>query len=176
VQLRFLAGSVAVVAALGAGGCDGSKEPAAQDRLTACEVVSAAEVTSAIGAPVGEPTGTSDAATDQLAGRSGCAWSSRDGAVAVLVELVRTRDMSRSVRRTGFSATARFDAARTDHPEAEDVDVGDRGLYVEESSKLWLLEGDDLAIVEVAVTPTTRAREIVVALGRRAASRLQRAD
>ena len=124
------------------------------------------------------PSGTSDAATDQLAGRSGCAWSSRDGEKAVLVELVRTRDMSRSVRRTGFSATARYRAATDDHPDGERVDdLGDRALYVDEASKLWVLEGDDLAIFEVAVTPTSGARPIALSLAREAVARLhQQAD
>ena len=147
------------------------------DRLTACEVVTGKEVTDALGTPVELPTGTSDAATDQLAGRSGCAWSSQDGERAVLIELVRTRDMSRSVRRTGFSATARYRAATDDHPDAEVVDhLGDRAVYVAESSKLWVLTGDDLAIFEVAVTPTAGARDIAVALATKAVARLQQAD
>jgi hypothetical protein len=95
----------------------------------------------------------------------------------VLVELVRTRDMSRSVRRTGFSATARYQAATTDHPEGEAVDgVGDRALFVDDVAKLWVLDGDDLVTFEVAVTPTTDARSIAVTLAHEAVARLQRAD
>jgi hypothetical protein len=165
------------VAVLALGAC-GSGEPPAAERLTACEVVTAAEVSEAIGAPVEAPTGTSEAATDQLAGRSGCAWSSRDGERAVLVELVRTKDMSRSVRRTGFSATARYRAATTDHPDGEVVrGLGDRALYVTEASKLWVLAGDDLVIFEVAVTPTSGAEAMAEALARDAVVRLhQQAD
>jgi hypothetical protein len=176
VLLRFLAGSIAVVVVLAAGGCT-SDDPPVRDRLTACEVVTARQVSAAIGAPVDAPSGTSEAATDQLAGRSGCAWASEDGKTAVLVELVRTADMSRSVRRTGFSATARYRAATTDHPDGESVDgLGDRALYVDEASKLWVVAGDDLVIFEVAVTPTDGARAIAVSLATAAVARLQRAD
>ena len=176
MRLRFLAGSSGLVALVAVGAC-GSSDPPVPERLTACEVVTAAEVARALGAPVEEPPGTTDSATDQLAGRSGCAWSSEDGEKAVLVELVRTQDMSRSVRRTGFSATARYRAAADRHPEGEAIDdLGDRALYVEEASKLWVLDGDDLAIFEVAVTPTSGARPVALALGSKAVTRLQRAD
>jgi hypothetical protein len=177
VRLSFSAGPIGLVAVLALGAC-GSSEPPVPERVTACEVVTAGEVADAIGLPVQAPAGTSEAATDQLAGRSGCAWSSRDGSRAVLVELVRTRDISRSVRRTGFSATARYRAAATDHPEGESVDgVGDRALFVDEASKLWVLAGDDLVSFEVAVTPTTDARTMAVALARDAVARLhQQAD
>lgn len=164
------------MAALACGAC-GADEPPVPDRLTACEVVSAREVASALGRDVAPPDESSDAPTDQLAGRSGCAWSTRDGEAAVLVELVRTDEMARSVRRTGFSATARFEAAATDHDTAEVVDgVGDRALFAEEESKLWVLVGDDLVILEVAVTPTTAARGVAVRLATAAGARLQQAD
>jgi hypothetical protein len=163
------------VAAVAGGAC-GSGEPPVEDRLTACELVTAKEVATAIDRPVATPPAASDAATDQLAGRSGCAWSSADGEVGVLVELVRTRDIARSVRRTGFSATARFQAARADHPEADDIELGDRSLFVDEQSKLWMLVGDDLVVLEVAVAPTSGARRIAEALGARALPRLERAD
>jgi hypothetical protein len=175
VPLRFLAGPIAVVAVLVGGGC-GSSEPQVPDRLTACEAVSAEEVARALDRPVRPPSESADAATDQLAGRSGCAWSSRDDTMAVLVELVRTGDMARSVRRTGFSAAARFQAAETEHPEGVAVDLGDRSLFVEELSKLWVVEGDDLVTFEVAVTPTSGARAVAVDLGSRAVRRLQQAD
>jgi hypothetical protein len=81
------------------------------------------------------------------------------------------------VRRTGFSATARYRAATTDHPHAEVVDdVGDGALFVADASKLWVLDGDDLVIFEVAVTPTTGARAIALSLAEEAVGRLQRAD
>ena len=172
MPLRFLAGSIAVGAVLLGGGC-GSSEPPVEDRLTACEVVTAREVATALGRDVTTPPAASDAATDQLAGRSGCAWSSADGAVGVLVELVRTDDMARSVRRTGFSATARFQAARADHPESA---TDDRTLYVDEESTLWLLVDDSLVVLEVAASPTAEARRVAEALGTRAVSRLERAD
>jgi hypothetical protein len=172
VPLRFLAGLIAVVTLVATGGC-GSGEPAVEDRLTACEVITAREVATVIDRPVRTPPAASDAATDQLAGRSGCAWSSVDGDVAVLVELVRTDDMSRSVRRTGFSAAARFEAAAAEHPDAVD---GEASLYVEDESKLLRLVDDNLVVVEVAASPTAEARRIAEELGARAVPRLQRAD
>ena len=175
MPLRLLAGSIAAVVALAGGAC-GSGEPPVDDRLTACEIVTANDVRAAMRRAVMTPPTESDAATDQLAGRSGCAWSSEDGEVGVLVELVRTADMARSVRRTGFSATARFQAARADHPEADDLQLGSPSLFVEEQSKLWLLQGDDLVVLEVAVAPTSEARRIASALASRALPRLERAD
>ena len=172
MPLRFQAGLLAFVAVLGGGAC-GSSEPPVPDRLTACEVLTAKDVATTIGRPVATPPAAAEAATDQLAGRSGCAWSSEDGDVGVLVELVRTGDMSRSVRRTGFSAAARFRAAVAEHP---DVAVEDGSLYVEEESKLWVLAGDTLLVLEVAVTPTSEARRIADTLGSRARPRLERAD
>ena len=165
-----------VVTMLGTGACGAEEEPA-DDRLTACEVISAKDVATAIGRPVATPPAAADAATDQLAGRSGCAWSSADGEVGVLVELVRTADISRSVRRTGFSAAARFQAAATEHPEAlKGLVLGDRSLFVEEESKLWVLVDDSLLVLEVAATPTSEARAMAESLGSRALPRLERAD
>jgi hypothetical protein len=157
-------------------GACGSADPPIVDRLTACELVTPRQVAAAIGRAVRTPADSADAPTDQLAGRSGCAWSSDDGEVGVLVELVRTGDMARSVRRTGFSAAARFRAADADHPGAERPPAGDAARYAPEESKLWVLEGDDLVIIEVAVSPTAAARDMAVELGVEAASRLQRAD
>jgi hypothetical protein len=165
-----------VAAAVSTGAC-ASDDPPVPDRLTACEVVTAKEVAAAIERPVSTPPAAADAATDQLAGRSGCAWTSTDGDVAVLVELVRTGDMARSVRRTGFSAAARFRAAETDHPEGTQPPViGDRSDYVDEESKLWVLVDDSLVVLEVAVSPTPEARRIAESLGARAVPRLERAD
>ncbi|HUP84261.1 MAG TPA: hypothetical protein VM143_01215 [Acidimicrobiales bacterium] len=139
--------------------------------------MTAREVAKALGRTVTAPTESSAAATDQLAGRSGCAWSSRDESAAVLVELVRTKDVARSVRRTGFSAAARFQAAVTDNPTAESIDsLGDRALFAVGASQLWLLVDDDLVIFEVAVTPTSGARDVALHLAATAESRLQRAD
>lgn len=170
--LRFPAGVLAVAAVVLGGAC-GSSEPPVADRLTACEVVTLRELETAVRLPMAEPAAASDAATDQLAGRSGCAWASDDGSVGVLVELVRTADMSRSVRRTGFSAAARFQATKSEHPDAV---LPDGSLYVDEESKLWILEEDSLVVIEVAATPTSEARRIATALGARAAPRLERAD
>ena len=171
MPLRFLAGPIVVVVTLLGAGC-GSSEPPVPDRLTACEVVTRREVEAAVRRQVAAPA-ASDAATDRLAGRSGCAWSSEDGDVGVLVELVRTADMSRSVRRTGSSAAARFEAATAEHPEAR---LPDGTLYVEEEAKLWTLETDSLVVFEVAASPTSEARRIATALAARAAPRLERAD
>ena len=179
MPLRLLTGSITVVAMVISGACR-SNEPPVEDRLTACEVVTSQEVANAVDRPVATPPAASDAATDQLAGRSGCAWSSRDGEVGVLVELVRTQDMARSVRRTGFSAAARFRAEETEHPEAAQVSEGAvpgaSSLFVVEESKLWLLVDDSLVVFEVAVTPTSVSRDIAEALASRAAPRLERAD
>lgn len=172
MPLRFLAGPIAVVAVVSGGAC-GSEDPPVPDRLTACEVVTLRELETTVRRPMASPAAASDAATDQLAGRSGCAWSSEDGDVGVLVELVRTDDMSRSVRRTGFSAAARFQAASAEHPGAT---LPDGSLFIEEESKLWILVEDSLVVLEVAATPTAEARRIATALGARAASRLERAD
>lgn len=171
MRLRSLAGPIVVAAVLGSGAC-GSDEPPEPDRMTACEVVTAREVATAIRRPVATPPAAADAATDQLAGRSGCAWSSEDGDVGVLVELVRTADMSASVRRTGFSATARFEAAAAEHSEA----AAGSTFFVEEESKLWVLVEDSLVVFEVAVTPTSAAQGIAESLRARALPRLERAD
>ena len=164
------------MAVLGSGAC-GSSEPPVADRLTACEVLTAKEVASSIDRPVVTPPAAADSPTDQLAGRSGCAWSSKDGEVGVLVELVRTQDMARSVRRTGFSAAARFQAAASQHPDAHvGLGVGDRSLFIEEESELWVLVDDSLVVLEVAVTPTSETRRVAEALGSWLLPRLERAD
>ena len=125
--------------------------------------------------PVDEPA-TAEAATDTLAGRSGCAWSTTDDRRAALVELVRTADMSASVRRTGFSASARFGAVRNDYPDADDVEVGDRALFVEDEGTLHVLADGSYLTIEVAARPTSEIRDLAVALGVRAVERLRRAD
>lgn len=163
-------------AALLLGACD-TAEPEVPDRVTACETLTAADVAAVLGGPVDRPAESAEAATDALAGRSGCAWSRLDGTRAVLVELVRTQDMSSSVRRTGFSAAARFDAVATEHPGADAPEgVGDRALYVEEEATLHVLTGRSYLTFEVAATPPSAIRPAALGLAARAVTRLQRAD
>lgn len=123
------------------------------------------------------PAESSGAATDDLAGRSGCAWSSADARMAVLVELVRTDDMATSVRRTGFSAAARFAAVRNEHPDADAPSIdGAEVIYVEESASLHVLAGRSYVTIEVAATPPSIVRTIAVDLGTSAVARLSQAD
>lgn len=156
------------------GACaDPAPEP--EDRITACEVVAQEDVEEVLDGPVDEPA-SAEAATDQLAGRSGCAWTRLDDERAVLVELVRTDDMATSVRRTGFSASARFGAARSEFPEAEPVELGDRALFVEEEGTLHLLTDGSYLTIEVAARPSSAIRDLAEELGRRAVARLRQAD
>ena len=151
-------------------------EPALPDRLTACEVLPREVVEDVLEGPVDEPAEAA-AATDTLAGRSGCAWTRTDDERAVLVELVRTRDMAASVRRTGFSASARFGAARSQFPDADAVDdLGDRSMFVTEEDTLHVLVDGSYLTIEVAARPTSAARELAEDLGARAVDRLRRAD
>lgn len=174
-------GVSALAAALLLGAC--GREPTASDpgrrvdRLTACELVRRSEVAAVLEGPVGTPAESADAATDTLAGRSGCAWSRTDDSRAVLVELVRTSDMSSAVRRTGFSAAARFDAVITEHPEAEEEpSLGDRAVFVEEAATLHVLVGRSYMTLEVAATPPGAIRPAAVGLARHAVSRLAQAE
>lgn len=174
--MTFLTVRRVALAALLIGGCDAS-EPAPPDRLTACETLTVEEVEAVLGGPVTTPAESSEAATDTLAGRSGCAWSRRDGNRAVLVELVRTNDMASSVRRTGFSASARFSAVTAEHPDAEaPAGIGDRALYVEEEATLHVLTGRSYLTFEVAATPPSAIRTAAVGLATRAVARIERAD
>lgn len=169
-------GVVAVVAMLLLGSCRAS-EPRPEDRFTACDLISRAEMARILERPVTKPAESADAATDTLAGRSGCAWSSVDEQRAVLIELVRTKDMSSSVRRTGFSAAARFEALRGDHPDAPAPEVpGARTIYVETAASLHVLAGSNYLTIEVAATPPTTVQPIAVSLARAAVARLRRAE
>ena len=159
--------------ALTTGAC-AADEPPEPDRLTACEVLPPETVARVIGGPLDEPA-SAEAATDLLAGRSGCAWSRTDDERAVLVELVRTADMAASVRRTGFSASARFDAVRTEFPDADVVELGDRTIYVEEEATLHVLVAGSYVTVEVAARPPSAIRELAEDLGREAVARLREA-
>lgn len=171
---RALAASVAL--ALVVTGC-GSSEPPPPERLTACDVVARAEVARILDRPVSPPDQSSGAATDTLAGRSGCAWSSKDQQIAVLIELVRTADMASSVRRTGFSAAARFDAVRHEHPDAPSPAVaGAHTIYVEVAAALHVLTKRSYLTIEVAATPPQVIESIAVDLATRAVARLQEAD
>lgn len=158
--------------------CSSEKTPP-PERLTACGLLTRPQVATALGGPVIEP-GRAEAATDTLAGRSGCAWSLADGSRAVLVELVRTNDMSSSVRRTGFSAAARFNAVVTDHDADESTlregRVGDRSIYVEEHATLHVLSGRSYLTFEVAATPPSAVRPIAFELATRAIDHLRRVD
>jgi hypothetical protein len=81
------------------------------------------------------------------------------------------------VRRTGFSATARYQAAVAQQPTgvAEDG-LGDRAWYLEEAAKLWVLQRDDLVTLEVAVPDPGRARSVAVELAAAAVRRLRDDD
>lgn len=150
----------------------------AEDRpngMAACELLAPAEVTEILQGPVAPPAASRSSATDALAGRSGCAWATTDDAKAVLVQLVRTSDMADEVRRTGFSAAARFDASRGRHPDAREVPgVGDKAVYVEEAATLHVLVGRSYLTFEVAATPPSEVEAMAVALARQAVARLAR--
>ncbi|MBW3614921.1 MAG: hypothetical protein KY439_06365 [Actinobacteria bacterium] len=144
-------------------------------RLAACELLVQTEVEEILQGAVAEPAASQSSATDALAGRSGCAWATHDGSKAVLVELVRTTDMADEVRRTGFSAAARFEAARGRHPAAkEEPGLGDRAIYVEETATLHVLVGRSYVTLEVAASPPSQVEGMAVALARQAVARLRR--
>lgn len=149
-----------------------------QRTITACELVDDDMVSRALGAGVSPPDATSSEGADALAGRSGCAWATRDGKAAVLVELLRTDDMSGVVRRTGFSAGARFDAARSRYPDAERIALGGaNAIWVEEAAMLHVLAGTSYLTFEVAVPNPPAARRIAIALATAAIHELaDRAD
>lgn len=172
-MLQRYRGLAWALVAVTAAGC-GTNQPVEPDRLTACEVLPRPVIERVIGGQLDEPASAA-AATDALAGRSGCAWSRSDDTRAVLVELVRTVDMAASVRRTGFSASARFGAVRSDYPDAADIDLGDRALFVEEEGTLHLLVDGSYLTIEVAARPTSLIPELANDLGREAVDRLRRA-
>jgi len=172
-RYRRRTASILVAAALATAACAGD-DPAEPDRLTACEVLPSETVERVIGGPLDEPA-SAEAASDLLAGRSGCAWSRTDDERAVLVELVRTADMAASVRRTGFSASARFGAVRTEFPDAVAVELGDRAIYVDEDATLHVLVDGSYVTVEVAARPPSTVRELAEHLGREAVARLREA-
>lgn len=173
-RYRRLVALTLVAAAIGSGACR-SADPPVRDRVTACEVITEAEVVGILGGPVDDPE-RAEAATDVLAGRSGCAWSRTDDSRAVLVELVRTKDMAASVRRTGFSAAARFGAVRHEHPDAESVDVGDQALFIDTDGTLHVLVDGSYLTLEVAATPTAAIPDLAEALAERAVARLRQDD
>lgn len=160
---------------LAGGGACADAEPEAEDRVTACDVVVREDVEAVLDGPVDEPA-SAEAATDQLAGRSGCAWTRSDDERAALVELVRTDDMATSVRRTGFSASARFGAVRSEFPDAEAVELGDRALYVEAEGTLHVLVDGSYLTIEVAARPPSLVPDLAEELGQRAVARLRQAD
>jgi hypothetical protein len=169
--LAFTTAATACGQAHGQGHGDG----AVRRRVTACDTLGRDDVAAALGSPVGPPDAADDQGADALAGRSGCAWSTGDDERAVLVELVRTGDMSTSVRRTGFSARARFAAARSRHPDAVDVDLGGAGgdaVWVEEAATLHVLVRDCYLTFEVAVPDPAAAEATAVELAVRAVRRL----
>jgi hypothetical protein len=178
VVIRRTAGVAAVfglvAALLAAASCQSSSgsENGVDDRLTACDLTTRADVADALGGPVSVPTAAEDAATDSLAGRTGCAWSRRDRSGAVLVELVRTADMAAAVRRTGFSAAARFEAARSRAATQVPVELGDEAFWIEDESTLHVLRDRTYVVFEVAVTPTARAKPIANELARSALTRI----
>lgn len=97
--------------------------------------------------------------------------------MAVLIELVRTDDMATSVRRTGFSAAARFAAVRNEHPDADEPAIdGAEAIYVEETASLHVLTGRSYVTIEVAATPPSIVQALAVDLGASAVTRLSQAD
>jgi hypothetical protein len=142
-------------------------------RVTACSLLSADDVSAGLGAPVGAPEPTADAGADALAGRSGCAWTTVDQRRAVLIELVRTKDMSGSVRRTGFSASARFASVRSRHADAATVPaVGPNAIWIDETATLHVLADDSYLTFEVAVPVPSEARGVGTTLAQGAVKRL----
>lgn len=169
-----------VAAALGAvllGGACGSSDAPVPVRTSACDLIARGDVAAALGGAVDPPTASDESATDELAGRSGCAWSTADHGKAVLVELVRTADMAVQVRRTGFSAAARYEAAASGAPAAEAVSgVGDRAFWVDEMAELHMLVGGSYLTFEVATTPPADAEPTAVTLAQLAVARLRHID
>ncbi|MBW3557732.1 MAG: hypothetical protein KY454_12445 [Actinobacteria bacterium] len=165
--------AVLVLAGLVQSGCgDAEGQPR---RLAACQLLAKTEVEQILQGPVAGPAASQSSATDALAGRSGCAWATHDDSKAVLVELVRTTDMADEVRRTGFSAGARFDAVLGQYPNAkEEPGLGDRAIYVEETATLHVLVGRSYVTLEVAATPPPQVERMAVALAGRAVVRLRR--
>ncbi len=165
------AAATLVVAGMVQMGCaDAGRQPR---RMAACELLGETEVAEVLQGAVSEPAASQSSATDALAGRSGCAWATKDDTKAVLVELVRTSDMADEVRRTGFSASARFDAARGQHPAAKEQAVGDRAIYVPETATLHVLVGRSYVTFEVAASPPSQIEDMAVALATRAVARLR---
>lgn len=157
--------------------CGGAEDTTApprrpRDRLTACELTTRSEVHEIFRSPTRAPVASGDAPGDAMAGRSGCAWATVDDEGASLVELVRTGDMSRAVRRTGFSAGARYDAARSRHPEGAAVDVGAHAFWVEEDATLFVQTATSYVVVEVALRDPSRARDAALQFGRAAVRKL----
>ena len=177
--IRRLAGVAvvvgAVIASIAIASCGSSSgdDDTFDERLTACDLTTTAEVEEALDGDVSSPESADDAANDTLAGRSGCAWSRRDGSAAVLVELVRTADMSPAVRRTGFSAAARFAAARSRAEAETPIELGDQAFWVEDESQLHLLTDRTYAVFEIAVTPSARAQPIATQLARAGLTRIE---
>ncbi|HET9443712.1 MAG TPA: hypothetical protein VFO65_10335 [Acidimicrobiales bacterium] len=166
---RWLAIAVTVAACRG-GAAEGPPP------LDACGLLGRDEATAALG-PVEAPAAGRGAATDDLAGRSGCAWVARDGSAAVLVELVRTADMAPRVRRTGFSAAARFGAARSRHPDAVEVDdLGDDAFWDPDGAVLHVLAGASYLTFEVASDEPGDAEMLARRLAGPAVARVHRAD
>lgn len=156
-----------------AAACNGGDEPVEPRRVTACDVLTDEDVSAVLGAPVGAPDATVDEGADALAGRSGCAWATDDDTKAALIELVRTRDISTSVRRTGFSARSRFAAVRSRHPDGVTVrGAGDDAIWVEEVATLHVLVDDDYLTFEVAVPEPAAAENTARGLAVRAVRRL----
>jgi hypothetical protein len=166
ILLGLLAG-----AACGSTGAASEADPG----ITACGLFSPTAVAQVLGAPVDPPIPSAGGGTDALAGRSGCAWATTDGAKAVLVQLVRTEDMSDQVRRTGFSAEARFAAAAKRHPdEARASASSTTDFFVEEEATLHLLHADSYLTIEVATVPPETAEPTARALAEQAIRKLGR--
>jgi len=166
----------AVVTGQLAAGC-GSSEAPQPPRVAACGLVARGDVAQVLGGDVDAPVAAQQNVADELAGRSGCAWTTTDHAKAVLVELVRTADMAAEVRRTGFSASARYDAAASQSGGGKDEPgVGDRAFWVDPTGTLHVLTGTTYLTLEVAITPPSDAEPAAVGLARLLVTRLAAVD
>ncbi|HVM10228.1 MAG TPA: hypothetical protein VM345_17320 [Acidimicrobiales bacterium] len=168
------AAAIAVALAFGGAACGRGigDQSSARRRLEACDLVTREQAAEALGSPVRRPESTDAAGTDALAGRSGCAWATTDDRSAALIELVRTDDMADSVRRTGFSASARFQSARSRHAGAVEVDLGDRAFWDDDESTLYVLATRSYLTIEIATDKRSQARTLALRLGKIAVSEL----
>jgi hypothetical protein len=173
--VRLTVAAMAALAALGMASC-GSSDPPQQPHLAACTLAARGDVARILGADVDAPVAAQENVTDELAGRSGCAWTTTDHAKAVLVETVRTADMAAEVRRTGFSAAARYRAAASGPGHTEEAGIGDAAFWDDATGTLHVLAGATYLTLEVAITPPSDAEPTAVGLAQLLVTRLAAVD